>query len=67
MCTENKQDAISAVQTYLTYVKEDVDSALHNATKINDPELNKQLTEIKSKAQGVKDYITSKTDPKTLG
>lgn len=67
MCTENKQDAIAAVQTYLTYVKEDVDSALHNAEKIGDKELNKQLTEIKSKAESVKDYITSKTDPKTFG
>ena len=66
MCT-SKKDSIQLVQTSLTYVKEDVESALEHAKNINDPELTKKLEEIKTKAVGVKDYIVSKTDPKTFG
>jgi hypothetical protein len=61
----SKRDAVESIQINLNYVKEDVNSALSYATEVGDPELTKKLTEIKDKAQGVKDYITSKTDSKT--
>ena len=66
MCT-SKKDFVQLVQNSLTYVKEDVESALEYAKNINDPELTKKLEEIKTKAVGVKDCIVSKTDPKTFG
>ena len=61
----SKRDAVENVQINLNYMKEDVNSALTYATEVGDPELTKQLTELKDKTQGVKDYITSKTDAKT--
>lgn len=62
MCNKN---AISGVQTNLRYIEEDVDTALSYAKEVKDPELTKKLTEIKTQAVGVKDYIKSKTDSKT--
>jgi len=60
----NKRDAVENVQINLNYMKEDVSSALSYASDVGDPELTKQLTELKDKTQGVKDYIKSKADPK---
>ncbi len=60
----SKRDAVESVQINLNYMKEDVSTALSYASEVGDPELTKQLTEIKDKTQGVKDYITSKTDAK---
>lgn len=51
----------------LQTAKEELQCALDMARSIKDPELTKQITELRDKTQGVKDYIVSKTDPKTLG
>lgn len=59
--------AIENVKVYLRYMGEDTDGALDSAKDIKDPELTKKLEEIKSKTEGVKDYIVSKTDAKTAG
>lgn len=60
----SKRDSVEGVNINLNYIKEDVNSALSYASNVGDPELTKQLTEIKDKAQGVQDYIAKKTDAK---
>jgi len=62
-----KSGNIQVVQQYLSYVVDDLEGALAGAREIKDPELTNKLTEIQNKARGIKDYIVSKTDPKTLG
>lgn len=63
----SKKNSIEGVKINLNYIREDVESALSYASNINDPELTKKLTEIKDKASGVSEYITSRTDSKTTG
>lgn len=60
-----KQTAIEGVKTNLSYMAEDVNSALTYAAEIKDPELTEKLTKLKTETAGVRDYITSKSDSKT--
>lgn len=60
----SKRDSVEGVNINLNYIKEDVNSALSYASNIGDPELTKQLTEIKDKAVKVGEYIAKKTDAK---
>ena len=57
-----KKDSVEGVKINLNYIKEDVNSALSYASNVGDPELTKQLTEIKDKAASVGEYIAKKTD-----
>lgn len=59
--------AIQSTQTSLQYAKEELDSALVHAAGVKDPELTKKIEGVKKDIQGVKDYITSRTDSKTAG